>query len=75
MVLLAVAIVRNAWRCRGRVGSLRGALLYSLHHYLAKLPIAAGQLDYWHRRWLRRPPRTLIEHRTNRPDPARRRVT
>lgn len=45
--LLMIAIVRNALRLRGRVGSLRGALLYSFHHYLAKLPMAVGQFKYW----------------------------
>lgn len=61
--LIAAAILRNALRCRRRVGSLRGGMLYSLHHYLAKLPIALGQIDYWSRRRFRRRPRGLIEYR------------
>jgi len=45
--LIVVAVVRNAMRCRYRVGSLSGALLYSAHHYIAKLPMAVGQCKYW----------------------------
>ena len=62
-VLLSAAVVRNAYRCRERVGTLRGAILYSLHHYLAKLPMAIGQMDFWIRQAARRTPRSLIEYR------------
>lgn len=61
--LLSAAVVRNAYRCRERVGTLRGAILYSLHHYLAKLPMALGQIDFWIRQVARRSPRSLIEYR------------
>jgi glycosyltransferase involved in cell wall biosynthesis len=47
MAVLCAAILRNAWRVQPRVGSFRGALLYSLHHYLAKAPMALGQCRYW----------------------------
>ncbi len=45
--LITLAIARNALRFRRRVGSLAGAALYSLHHYVAKLPITVGQCDFW----------------------------
>lgn len=61
--LLALLIVRNAFRLRGQTESMRDALLYSLHHYIAKLPITVGQLDYWVRRAFRRTPKPLIEYR------------
>ncbi|MCH8806567.1 MAG: glycosyltransferase family 2 protein [Planctomycetes bacterium] len=61
--LIVTAILRAALRCRKRVGSLRGGLLYSLHLYLAKLPIALGQFDYWSRCWFSRLPRKLIEYK------------
>lgn len=63
MGIIGAAVTRNALRVRGRVGSLPGALLYSAHHYLGKLPITLGQVDFWLRRGLRRTPRTLIEYR------------
>jgi cellulose synthase/poly-beta-1,6-N-acetylglucosamine synthase-like glycosyltransferase len=62
-VLIGTAMVRNAWRLRSRVGSLRGALLYSLHHYLAKMPMAIGQVRYWRSKSSRRQMPRLIEHR------------
>jgi len=62
-VLLLAAIVRNAQRVRLRVGTFRGALLYSLHHYLAKTPMAIGQFRYWLRGASGRRPQRLIEHR------------
>lgn len=61
--LVGTLIVRNAMRLRAQTESLRDALLYSLHHYIAKLPIIVGQLDYWIRRALRRTPKPLIEYR------------
>jgi len=61
--LIIVAVLRNAWRVRGRVGALRGALLYSLHHYLAKTPMALGQCRYWFSALTGYRPQTLIEHR------------
>ena len=61
--LLSAAVLRNAWRCRKRVGTLGGAILYSLHHYLAKLPMAIGQMDFWIRQAAGRSPRALIEYR------------
>lgn len=61
--LVAALIVRNALRLRAQTETLRDALLYSLHHYLAKLPIIVGQLDYWVRRALKRTPKPLIEYR------------
>lgn len=45
--LLAVAIGKNALRHRRRVGSFGGALVYSTHHYVSKLPMALGQIRYW----------------------------
>lgn len=64
LVLLSVAILRNTWRSRARVGSIGAALLYSSHLYLAKIPIAAGQCDYWLRRLIGHRPRALVEYRT-----------
>ncbi|UCG16678.1 MAG: glycosyltransferase [Phycisphaerales bacterium] len=61
--LLALAVVRNGLRLRNRVGTFRSALLYSSHHYLAKLPITAGQCTYWARVTLRKNPQPLIEYR------------
>lgn len=61
--LLTLAVARNAIRCKSRIGSLGGAFLYSFHHYMAKLPIAMGQIDARIRRRLGRKPRTIIEHR------------
>ncbi len=65
IALLCVAIVRNAWRCRERVGTFPDALAYALHHCIAKVPIVAGQCDYWLRRLARRRPRSLIEYRSH----------
>jgi len=61
--LVGFLIVRNALRLRAQTESMRDALLYSLHHYIAKLPIIVGQLDYWMRRMFRRTPKPLIEYR------------
>ncbi len=61
--LVALAIMRNAWRLRCQVGSLGGALLYSGHHYLCKTPAALGQCLFWVRSALGRRPQTLIEYR------------
>jgi hypothetical protein len=63
VALVATLILRNAWQMRRRIGSLSDALLYSVHHYLAKLPITVGMMDYWLRSAFRRSPRTLIEYR------------
>jgi len=56
-LLLAAAVTRNALRHRRRVGSLSGALLYSAHHYVSKLPMAVGQFQYWLRPGRGRAPR------------------
>lgn len=61
--LVAFAVLRNALRLYGRVGTLRGALVYSSHHYIGKVPMALGQCEYWFHLLLRRKPRLLIEHR------------
>ena len=63
VVLASLLVLRNARRLRGRVGSWDGALLYALHHYLGKVPMAWGQCTYWLRAALRREPQGLIEHR------------
>lgn len=63
MILVAALIMRNAWRMRGRLGSLSDAVLYSLHHYVAKLPITIGSIDFWLRSTLKRSPKALIEYR------------
>jgi len=63
VLLVAVAVIRNALRLRRRVGSLRGALLCALHHFLSKTPMAIGQCTYWVRLWLGRSPQPLIEYR------------
>ncbi len=61
--LEAVAWFRNACRLRVRVGTMRDALRYSLHHYLSKLPITVGMCGYWVRAFFRRSPRALVEYR------------
>lgn len=61
--LLGLAISRDALRCRRQVGSIGGALLYAIHHYLSKIPAVAGHLDYYIRNATGAPPRGLIEHR------------
>ena len=61
--LVALVVMRNAWRLRLQVGSLGGALLYSSHHYLCKTPAALGQCVFWVRSALGRKPQTLIEYR------------
>lgn len=62
-VLLCAAIARDAWRCRRQVGSMGGALLYAVHHYLSKVPTTVGHLDYYLRRWRGAAPKGLIEYR------------
>jgi glycosyltransferase involved in cell wall biosynthesis len=54
---------RNAVRLRPRMASFGDAMLYSLHHYVAKLPIALGQCRYWVQSILHRRPQPLIEYR------------
>lgn len=68
--LMVLAVVRNAWRHRRRIGSLREAFLYAIHIYLSKVPTLIGHLDYFVRRWTGANPRRLIEHRGE-PDRAR----
>lgn len=63
VVWIVAAWIRNAVRLRRRVGTLRGALLYSSHHYIAKLPAALGQCSYWLRSLLKDKPQRLIEYR------------
>jgi len=63
MMLVGAAVVRNAFRVRGRIGGMRDALLYSLHHYISKTPAACGQILYWIRRAARREPQPLMEYR------------
>ncbi len=60
---LVAAVIRNALRLRGRLGTFRCALLYSVHHYLAKTPMAVGQCAYWLRSALGKSPRRIIEYR------------
>lgn len=64
VLLVTAAWLRNSWRLRERIGSLRGALLYSASHYLAKTPTAVGQCTYWFRTAFRKEPQRLIEYRT-----------
>lgn len=64
IALLSAAWVRNGWKMRSRLGSLKDALRYSASHYLAKTPTAIGQCSYWYRAALKRDPRRLIEYRT-----------
>jgi glycosyltransferase involved in cell wall biosynthesis len=68
--LLALAIGRQAWRHRRRIGTLRGAVGYAVHIYLSKVPTLVGHLDFFIRRWTGANPRKLIEHRGE-PDRAR----
>ena len=60
---VTLAITRNAIRWHKQVGSMRGAVLYSSHHYLCKFPAALGQCSYWLRSSFHRPPQPLIEYR------------
>jgi cellulose synthase/poly-beta-1,6-N-acetylglucosamine synthase-like glycosyltransferase len=62
LAFVAFAIVRDALRVRARVGSLGGALLVAMHHYLSKVPTLFGHLDYYLSRALGRR-RRLIEYR------------
>ncbi len=59
--LLTAAWLRNAARVRPRVGSWSGALLYALHHYLAKTPMALGQMGYWLRRHGKQAPQPVLQ--------------
>jgi cellulose synthase/poly-beta-1,6-N-acetylglucosamine synthase-like glycosyltransferase len=68
-LLIAAAVIRNAWRHRKRIGSFRKALLYACHIYLSKGPTLIGHLDYYARRWTGAHPRRLIEYR-GKPDEA-----
>jgi hypothetical protein len=68
--LITLAVGRNAWRHRRRVGSLRGAMLYAIHIYLSKLPTLIGHVDYFVRRWTGAGRRRVIEYR-GAPDEAR----
>jgi len=61
---VCMLLMRNALRYRLQVGSLSGAFLYSLSHYIAKVPILAGQCDYWLHRLLSMKPRSLVEYRS-----------
>lgn len=61
--LLAAAVLRNAMRVRNRVGGFRSAILYSVHHYIAKLPITIGECTYWFRLFFRRHRQPLMEYR------------
>lgn len=63
LVLVALAVLRNALRLRRRVGTLTAALSFSFHHYLAKTPMAIGQCSFWLRLILKRTPQSLIEYR------------
>ncbi len=62
-VLIFSAIFRNAWRMRERVGSLSGSLVYSAHHYFAKLPMTVGACSFWLRGLFGRKPQPLIEYK------------
>ena len=63
VALLVLAVGRDALRSRARVGSLRGALLCAVHHYLSKVPTVVGHLSYYRRQMLRGQPKPLIEYR------------
>ncbi len=65
-VTLVVAIFsRNVTRVRPRFCSARGACLYVLHQYIAKLPITIGMCRFWLARALARP-QQVIEYRMER---------
>jgi len=61
--LIFMAIIRNAWRMRDRVGTMGGSLVYSAHHYFAKLPMTVGACSFWLRGLLGRKPQPLIEYK------------
>jgi len=61
MGLLLLAITRNAFRHRNRVGSIGGAWVYATHHYVSKLPAGIGQLRFWIFGPIRRKPHVAIE--------------
>ncbi len=63
--LLAIALTRDAGRCRRQVGSIGGAFLYALHHYLSKVPMVMGHLAYYRRHLFGGRPKELIEYRTD----------
>lgn len=60
---LVAAVIRNAVRLRGRLGTFRSALLYSVHHYIGKTPMAVGQCTFWLRSALGKSPSRIIEYR------------
>ncbi len=61
--LIVLAVLRNALRLHHRVGTMRGALLCSVHHYLSKVPATVGQCGYWLRSAFHKAPQPLIEYR------------
>ncbi|UCC31901.1 MAG: hypothetical protein JSU86_06410, partial [Phycisphaerales bacterium] len=63
LAAVALIITRNARRCRPRVGSTTGAILYATHQYLSKLPTVAGHLDFYVRRLLGAQRQRPIEYR------------
>ena len=63
--LLMMAIVRDAARCKDRVGKMSGALVYAAHHYLSKVPTVMGHLAYYRRHFWGGSPQELIEYRGN----------
>ncbi|NLX05653.1 MAG: glycosyltransferase [Phycisphaerae bacterium] len=69
--LLGAAIVRDAGRSSARQGTVWGALTYAAHHYLAKLPMTLGHLDFYVRHLGLACPRNLIEYRSPSPEPVR----
>ncbi len=62
-VMIFAAIFRNAWRMHDRVGSISGSLVYSAHHYFAKLPMTVGACSFWLRGLFGRKPQPLIEYK------------
>jgi cellulose synthase/poly-beta-1,6-N-acetylglucosamine synthase-like glycosyltransferase len=65
IAVVVIALARNTIRLRARVGTTGGSLLYALHLFLAKTPLAVGQFVYWYRWALGRGPQKLIEYRTS----------
>lgn len=65
LVLVSASILRNARRQSARVGSFGGAMLYALHHYIAKYPISIGVCTYWLRSFRKSGPTPLIEYRSS----------
>lgn len=62
-VLVGIAIARNGIRYHGRMDSLGAACVYSIHHYVSKMPLLVGQCNYWLRRSFGASPQRLIEYR------------